>query len=102
MNTQLRKISNISSLSPLEIADLIVGASTHEQQIIFEQLPVEIDVKVFEYLPFKFQKSILNSLKPEKTAVILSGMSPDDRTAFFDGLPNLSINALLKLLSTEE
>lgn len=101
-NNQLSTISEINSLSPVEIADLIGKHSLEEQQVIFEQLSPSIAVKVFEFLPFNIQKTIIKTLEPEKTAVILREMSPDDRTAFLDGLPNASVNALLKLLPIED
>ncbi len=89
-------------MRPAEIADLISHSPNEDQLALFELVPPEIAVQVFEFLSFAAQKFIMNSLPPEKSAVILREMSPDDRTAFFDGLPQASINALLKLLPTDE
>lgn len=99
---QLANIPDVSAMRPIEIADLISQLSEQDQLIIFEKLSPRLAVKVFEFLPLEFQKSIIYRLGPDRTAVILQEMSPDDRTAFLDGLPNASVNALLRLLPLKE
>ncbi len=101
-NAQHSSLSEISSMQAVEIANLISKTSSENQQEIFKQLRPPLAVRVFEYLPRNVQKSIICSLEPEKAAVILQEMSPDDRTAFLEELPKGTTSELLKLMSEEK
>lgn len=90
------------SPSPLDLADLIVSQSDEERIFFFNSLPDKVAVKTFEYLPFPIQKDILSHLSTDKTAYLLNQLSPDDRTAFLEELPDSVVNQLIKLLSPEE
>lgn len=94
--------SILSSMQPVEMADIISHLSEKEQIAIFNELAPEFAVKVFEFLPFHTQKFIINSLRPEQTAHILKEMSPDDRTSFLEELPPHHVSELLKLLPADE
>ncbi len=96
------KCPPLETLGPVEIAEYISRASAKSQHAVFTKLSPSLSVKVFEFLPFKVQQSIINSLDPDKTAAILREMAPDDRTAFLEELPSASVNELLKLLPLSE
>lgn len=86
----------------LEIADIIVHTEEEKQTGMFNQLSKDYAVKVFAYLPLKTQISIIKTIDLDKAAYILNEMSPDDRTAFLEELPQDTIKGLLKLLPPEE
>ncbi|WP_228840660.1 magnesium transporter [Candidatus Protochlamydia phocaeensis] len=95
-------LNGIKTLQPEEVASLIDRSSFEEQKRLFNELPPDIAVRTFEFLPFNTQKAIIQALKPEGAAHILKEMAPDDRTAFLEELPSASISELLKLLPIEE
>lgn len=99
MNNNSEELSRISAVT---IADLIVSNPLSEQIEIFEALSLDKSVLVFEYLPFRSQVNILNVIPPEKVAKILNALSPDDRTHLLSELPADSVNQLLKYLSPSE
>lgn len=88
--------------SPSDLADYIQGRSETEQQLIFSQLPEKLAVQTFEYLPFSIQKAVLSILSTERAGYLLNHLSPDDRTAFLEELPDRVVNQFIKLLSSEE
>lgn len=101
-NYQNSEIVQISALDPIEIADIIVQTDEAKQLAMFNQLSKDLGIKVFEYLPFHVQKSILSALEPERMKYLLNGMAPDDRTAFLESLPQETIKEYLKLLPQQE
>lgn len=88
--------------SPSDLAEYIQTRLEEEQQIIFSQLPDHLAVQTFEYLPFPIQKAVLSNLSTERAGRLLNHLSPDDRTAFLEELPDSVVNQLIKLLSPEE
>lgn len=88
--------------SPSDLADDIQNKSEEEQQLIFNQLPENLAVQTFEYLSFPIQKAVLSRLSTDKAGYVLNHLSPDDRTAFLEELPDSVVNQLIKLLSPEE
>lgn len=99
MNDNLEELSRISAVT---IADMIVSNSLSEQVEIFEALAFDKSVFVFEYLPFRSQINILNAIPSESVAKLLNALSPDDRTHLLGELPADSVNQLLKYLSPAE
>lgn len=96
------KLSHLNSLTPIEVADILNEADENRQKELFKQLSLPLAVNVFEYLPFKVQKSLSVLLEPQKVTVILREMSPDDRTAFLERLPPHVVSDLLKLLPLQD
>ncbi len=94
--------SQLNSLSPIDLVDLIEHQSYDAQILIFNTLTQENQVQTFEYLPFRIQKEILLALPSQHVALLLNSMSPDDRTALLEELPSDLVNLLLKYLSPEE
>ena len=99
MNNNFEELSRISAVT---IADMIVSNPLSEQIEIFEVLPFDKSVLVFEYLPFRSQINILNAIPSESVAKLLNELSPDDRTHLLSELPADSVNQLLKYLSPSE
>lgn len=92
----------LSRISAVTIADMIVSNALPEQADIFQALPFDKSVLVFEYLPFRSQINILNAIPSESVARLLNALSPDDRTHLLSELPADSVNQLLKYLSPAE
>jgi magnesium transporter len=87
---------------PIDLADLIQSQPPEKRIAIFEALTPQLAVQTFEYISFPIQKEILANLTSYKAAKLLNDLSPDDRTAFLEGLPSSIVNQLLKILSPEE
>jgi magnesium transporter len=90
------------SLHPSDLADLIEELPENEQAVIFRLLPGENASDTFEYLDSQTQQSIIKNLGKQEVAVILNDMSPDDRTAYLEKLPDHILKETLNLLSDEE
>ena len=81
-------------------------------ELIYENEEKEVDIlmhlamhralSVFKILEHPTQKRIIKSLPPSKSAEILNEMQADDRTSFFEDLPNEVVRELVKTLKPEE
>lgn len=92
----------LTRISAIDLKDLIVANPLEEQLQIFQTLPFDKSVVVFEYLPLRTQLEILNALPSQKIANLLNSLSPDDRTALLSELPSDLMNHLIKYLSPKE
>ncbi|SHK06690.1 magnesium transporter [Hymenobacter psychrotolerans] len=87
---------------PAELVELIEAEEEREQLIIFRLLPLQLATQVFEYLDLDVQKHFLANLSQEKISDILNEMSPDDRTALLEFLPDDFVKELIQTLSEAE
>jgi magnesium transporter len=93
----------LKELEPAELVELIAEREEEKEQlIIFRLLPVKLAARTFEYLDFETQEYFINALNNDKVAAILNEMSPDDRTALLEYLPNRVVKELIAILSEEE
>lgn len=92
----------LNNASIIDLVDLIGSKSDEEQNLIFNALSAVNSVNLFEYLPFKIQKRILESLPSIQVAGLLNALAPDDRTTLLEELPADLKTQLLKYLSPEE
>src|SRR5688572_20830131 len=93
----------LKELEPAELVELITEEEDEKKQlIIFRLLPVKLAARTFEYLDFETQEYFINALNNDKVAAILNEMSPDDRTALLEYLPNTVVKELIAILSEEE
>lgn len=92
----------IIHLEPSDIAELIRQVEENRQALIFRILPRELATLVFEYLEFDTQLDLLSSIGGRRISLILNQMSPDDRTALLERLPNYSVSNFLRMLTPEE
>lgn len=84
-----------------DVAELIYENETKEIEI-FLQLSMPRALALFKILEHPTQKRIIKNLPPTKSAEILNEMQPDDRTSFFEDLPNEVVRELIKTLVPEE
>lgn len=95
----------LKELEPAELVELITEESEDEEKeqlIIFRLLPTKLAARTFEYLDPETQEYFINALNNDKVAAILNEMSPDDRTALLEYLPNTVVKELIAILSEEE
>jgi magnesium transporter len=84
-----------------DVAELIYDNEDKEIDI-FLHLSMHRALALFKILEHPTQKRIIKNLPPTKSAEILNEMQPDDRTSFFEDLPNEVVRELIKTLVPEE
>jgi magnesium transporter len=92
----------LKNFEPAELVELIEEEEEREQLIIFRLLPLNLATQVFEYLNLDIQKHFLANLSQDKISDILNEMSPDDRTALLEFLPDDFVKELIQTLSEPE
>jgi len=92
----------LKKFEPGEVVELIEEEEEREQLIIFRLLPLQLATQVFEYLDLDIQRHFLANLAQDKIADILNEMSPDDRTALLEFLPDELVRELIQTLSEPE
>ena len=70
-----------------DVAELIYE-NEDEEVSIFTHMSMHRATGVFKILEHPTQKRIIKNLPPNKSAELLNEMQPDDRTSFFEDLPN--------------
>ena len=96
--------SELTILSPQEIAEVIENLFKPEQIILFRLLSRESAKETFQYLSLEEQESIIEGLAKDskKLTDLLNDLDPDDRTAFFEELPGKVSQRLMQMLSKKE
>jgi magnesium transporter len=97
--TAMREFLNQQNIS--DVAELIYENEDREIEI-FLHLSLHRAISVFKILDHPTQKDIIKNLPPAKSAELLNEMQPDDRTSFFEDLPNEVVRELVKTLKPEE
>ena len=99
----LYKLKHLSAMvQPEELAELINDSKEIDLRKIFQVLDAEKAIKTFENLDFDKQMELLRSYSVEQVAATLNQISPDDRTALFEKLPEETLQHYLSLLTDEE
>ena len=87
---------------PEELAEIINENKDIDANKVFQVLEPEKAIRTFENLDFKIQNSLLSSFTIEQLSSTLNKISPDDRTALFERLPEEKLRKFLSILSDEE
>ncbi|MEO6845282.1 MAG: magnesium transporter [Ginsengibacter sp.] len=98
-NDAISEFLNEQNIS--DVAELIYENEEREVEI-FLHLSMHRALALFRILEHPTQKRIIKNLPPVKSAQILNEMEPDDRTSFFEDLPNEVVRELVKTLVPEE
>ena len=98
-DTAISEFLNEQNIS--DVAELIYENEDKEIEI-FLHLSMHRALALFRILEHPTQKRIIKNLPPTKSAQILNEMEPDDRTSFFEDLPNEVVRELVKTLVPEE
>ncbi|HEV7700397.1 MAG TPA: magnesium transporter [Pyrinomonadaceae bacterium] len=92
----------LADIHQSEVANIIDDLPQAERTVVFRLLPRENASSIFEYLEPDIQQEIVRGLGKREVASILNDMSPDDRTAFLEKLPDPILKETLNLLTDEE
>ncbi|HLG34578.1 MAG TPA: CBS domain-containing protein, partial [Bacteroidia bacterium] len=87
---------------PEILADIINESKDIDAYKVFQVLEPEKAIKTFENLDYKIQNKLLSSFTIEQLSSTLNKLSPDDRTALFERLPEKKLQKFLSILSDEE
>lgn len=99
----LYKLKHLAaSVQPEELAELINDSREIDYVKVFQVLDAEMAIKTFENLDYDKQTNLLKSFSPEQLSSTLNQISPDDRTALFEKLPEKTLKIYLSLLTDEE
>lgn len=98
-NTIVSEFLNEQNIS--DVADLIYDNEDQETDIL-QSLSMHRATSLFKILEHPTQKRIIKNLPPVKSAELLNEMQADDRTSFFEDLPNEVVRELVKTLQPEE
>jgi len=90
------------AIQPEELAEYINSSKEIDFKKIFQVIEAEKAIKTFENLDFDIQMDLLRSFSVEQVSSTLNQLSPDDRTALFEKLPDETLKKYLSLLSPEE
>jgi len=85
-----------------DIADFLLDLDKSDRILLFRLLPRLLASEVFSYLEARKKDDLLRDLTEEETRGVLAGLSPDDRTTFFEELPGEATQRLINLLSPED
>lgn len=100
---RLNDVREFLSLQPgPEIAELLTALEDKERVLLFRLLPRQLADDVFCLLEPSFQNLLLANMAQEEVRQVLSGLTPDDRTALFEELPARVTRGLLGLLSDKD
>ncbi len=100
---RLNDVREFLSLQPgPEIAELLTALDDKQRVLLFRLLPRQLADIVFSLLEPPFQNLLLNNMAQEEVRQVISGLSPDDRTALFEELPARVTKSLLSLLTDKE
>src|SRR6478609_2689341 len=99
----LYKLKHLTSMvQPEELAELINNSKEIDYIKVFQVLEAEKAIKTFENLDYDIQMDLLRSYSIEQLSSTLNQISPDDRTALFEYLPEETLQKYLTLLTDEE
>jgi magnesium transporter len=99
----LHKLKRLTAMvQPEELAQLIHENPNIDYKKVFQVLDAEKAIHTFENLDFEVQVDLLRSFSIEQLTSTLNQISPDDRTALFEKLPDEVLPRYLSLLSDEE
>ncbi|NLA25058.1 MAG: magnesium transporter [Bacteroidales bacterium] len=86
------------------ISELIEELSDEDDIIVFRLLPRDLAKDTFQHLDTEKQEQIIESLanNNRRLANLLNDLEPDDRTAFFEELPQSISQKLIQMLSPKE
>jgi|TARA_R110000782_G_scaffold29795_1_gene74031 magnesium transporter len=77
----------LSTLEPIDIADLVHALDPDDAVIAFRVLPRQLAADAFAELTADSQELLLEELGDERAARLVESMDPDDRVAVLDELP---------------
>ncbi|HEV2962142.1 MAG TPA: AAA-associated domain-containing protein [Candidatus Angelobacter sp.] len=80
-------VALLQKMSFASAAEFLGGLTDEQQLALFRLLPTRPASEVLSHFPYYHQYVLLHTRSPEDMGAILDGMAPDERTRFFDELP---------------
>lgn len=103
VTSNLYKLKHLcATIQPEELAEFINDSKEIDFRKIFQVLDAEKAIKTFENLDYDKQMELLSSYSVDQVSSTLNQISPDDRTALFEKLPEETLQHYLSLLTDEE
>ena len=85
-----------------DLAEVINENKEIDYKKVFQVLEPEKAIRTFENLDYEIQNDLLATFTIEQLSSTLNKISPDDRTALFERLPEEKLQKFLSILSDEE
>lgn len=93
--------ASIADLHPADLAEILSAIEPKDACLGFRFLPRDAAAQAFSYLPAETQESMIQQLGNETAINVLEGMTPDDRAALVDELPEEVAQRLVASLSPQ-
>lgn len=96
--------AELNQLDPIQLVEVIESFDKEESIVCFRLLNRELAKETFQQLSYDDQEEIIQQLNKNKQKIVdlLNDLEPDDRTAFFEELPQEVSKELIRLLSETE
>lgn len=99
----LYKLKRLTTMvQPEVLAELINENKDIDYKKVFQVLDADMAIHTFENLDFDIQVELLRSFSVEQLTRTLNQISPDDRTALFEKLPEETLPKYLCFLMKKE
>ncbi|HTB12109.1 MAG TPA: AAA-associated domain-containing protein [Bryobacteraceae bacterium] len=82
-----RAVAILERLDPTVAADTFMNLPYEEQQVLFGRLPIEFTARLAPIFPYYHTFVLLHTLSRDQMAAVVEKMSPIERSAFLDELP---------------
>lgn len=99
---QVAELTELSSLLPADIAEVIKGLNSDRKKAVFRNLSPQIASNVLLGLEEESKVQIIESLEDEKLIEIVKEMETDDATDFIASLSNENAKSILNSIPVEE
>jgi magnesium transporter len=93
--------ASIGDLHPADLAEILSAIEPKDACLGFRFLPRDVAAQSFSYLPAETQEAMIQQLGNETAVNVLEGMTPDDRAALVDELPEEVAQRLVASLSPQ-
>jgi magnesium transporter len=93
--------ASIAQLHPADLAEILSAIEPKDACLGFRFLPRDVAAQSFSYLPAEVQEILIQQLGNETAVNVLEGMTPDDRAALVDELPEEVAQRLIASLSPQ-
>jgi NitT/TauT family transport system ATP-binding protein len=87
-------IAVLSRLDPAVAADAFLSLSFDDQRLLFRRLPIRLAASLLPTFSHYDGFALLHTLSARDMAAVLEYMSPAERSAFFDALPDRSLQQM--------
>jgi len=91
----------LQQLDPAAAADVMMGLTFEEQQVLFRVMPDDFAAALVSHFPYYHSYVLLHTRSIEKLRAIIEKMEPGERLQFFDELPGEAWQRMMDEISGE-